>query len=160
MYLGLNRTNNKFSFHNVFYSDGLVFPSKCLILWCLVFLESNKPLSPYLFTGLLSPRWLLLISAPPDDGYIRPVTFWVVGDFDKPSGRQLLYDAIRHMVQNLFYSVSLFCIGLLCGNTHITARDGKYRLTELIDAMGNKHISSLEHHVCTCKYEARRYLLA
>ncbi|XP_076013398.1 UDP-glucose:glycoprotein glucosyltransferase 1 [Genypterus blacodes] len=32
-----------------------------------------------------------------DDTYIRPVTFWVVGDFDKPSGRQLLYDAIRHM---------------------------------------------------------------
>uniref|UniRef100_A0A8C4EH43 UDP-glucose ceramide glucosyltransferase-like 1 n=1 Tax=Dicentrarchus labrax TaxID=13489 RepID=A0A8C4EH43_DICLA len=32
-----------------------------------------------------------------NDGYIRPVTFWVVGDFDKPSGRQLLYDAIRHM---------------------------------------------------------------
>ncbi|XP_078133115.1 UDP-glucose:glycoprotein glucosyltransferase 1 isoform X1 [Sander vitreus] len=32
-----------------------------------------------------------------DDGFIRPVTFWVVGDFDKPSGRQLLYDAIRHM---------------------------------------------------------------
>uniref|UniRef100_A0A8C7GIH1 UDP-glucose ceramide glucosyltransferase-like 1 n=1 Tax=Oncorhynchus kisutch TaxID=8019 RepID=A0A8C7GIH1_ONCKI len=32
-----------------------------------------------------------------DDGYIRPVTFWVVGDFDQPSGRQLLYDAIRHM---------------------------------------------------------------
>ncbi|KAI3367586.1 hypothetical protein L3Q82_026430 [Scortum barcoo] len=32
-----------------------------------------------------------------DDGYIRPVTFWVVGDFDMPSGRQLLYDAIRHM---------------------------------------------------------------
>uniref|UniRef100_A0A8C7XD53 UDP-glucose ceramide glucosyltransferase-like 1 n=1 Tax=Oryzias sinensis TaxID=183150 RepID=A0A8C7XD53_9TELE len=32
-----------------------------------------------------------------DDGYIRPVTFWVVGDFDKPSGRRLLYDAIRHM---------------------------------------------------------------
>uniref|UniRef100_A0A8C7I728 UDP-glucose ceramide glucosyltransferase-like 1 n=1 Tax=Oncorhynchus kisutch TaxID=8019 RepID=A0A8C7I728_ONCKI len=32
-----------------------------------------------------------------DDGYIRPVTFWVAGDFDQPSGRQLLYDAIRHM---------------------------------------------------------------
>ncbi|XP_077476984.1 UDP-glucose:glycoprotein glucosyltransferase 1 [Stigmatopora argus] len=32
-----------------------------------------------------------------DDGYIRPVTFWVVGDFDTPSGRSLLYDAIRHM---------------------------------------------------------------
>ncbi|XP_028293284.1 UDP-glucose:glycoprotein glucosyltransferase 1 isoform X2 [Gouania willdenowi] len=32
-----------------------------------------------------------------DDGIIRPVTFWVIGDFDKPSGRQLLYDAIRHM---------------------------------------------------------------
>uniref|UniRef100_A0A672IV37 UDP-glucose ceramide glucosyltransferase-like 1 n=1 Tax=Salarias fasciatus TaxID=181472 RepID=A0A672IV37_SALFA len=32
-----------------------------------------------------------------NDGYIRPVTFWVVGDFDRPSGRQLLYDAIRHM---------------------------------------------------------------
>lgn len=33
-----------------------------------------------------------------DDSYIRPVTFWVVGDFDSPSGSQLLYDAIRHMV--------------------------------------------------------------
>ncbi|XP_053354991.1 UDP-glucose:glycoprotein glucosyltransferase 1 isoform X1 [Clarias gariepinus] len=32
-----------------------------------------------------------------DDGVIRPVTFWVVGDFDQPAGRQLLYDAIRHM---------------------------------------------------------------
>ncbi|KAJ8270389.1 hypothetical protein GJAV_G00113890, partial [Gymnothorax javanicus] len=32
-----------------------------------------------------------------DDDSIRPVTFWVVGDFDLPSGRQLLYDAIRHM---------------------------------------------------------------
>uniref|UniRef100_A0A3P8PGK1 UDP-glucose ceramide glucosyltransferase-like 1 n=1 Tax=Astatotilapia calliptera TaxID=8154 RepID=A0A3P8PGK1_ASTCA len=32
-----------------------------------------------------------------NDAYIRPVTFWVVGDFDKPSGRQLLYDAIKHM---------------------------------------------------------------
>uniref|UniRef100_A0AAY5E847 UDP-glucose glycoprotein glucosyltransferase 1 n=1 Tax=Electrophorus electricus TaxID=8005 RepID=A0AAY5E847_ELEEL len=32
-----------------------------------------------------------------EDGAIRPVTFWVVGDFDQPSGRQLLYDGIRHM---------------------------------------------------------------
>ncbi|XP_047673638.1 UDP-glucose:glycoprotein glucosyltransferase 1 isoform X1 [Tachysurus fulvidraco] len=32
-----------------------------------------------------------------DDGVIRPVTFWVVGDFDHPTGRQLLYDAIKHM---------------------------------------------------------------
>uniref|UniRef100_G3P6S0 UDP-glucose ceramide glucosyltransferase-like 1 n=1 Tax=Gasterosteus aculeatus aculeatus TaxID=481459 RepID=G3P6S0_GASAC len=41
--------------------------------------------------SLFLPLWLS------DDGYIRPVTFWVVGDFDQPSGRQLLYDAIRHM---------------------------------------------------------------
>ncbi|KAK7904184.1 hypothetical protein WMY93_016791 [Mugilogobius chulae] len=32
-----------------------------------------------------------------DDGFIRPVTYWVVADFDTPSGRKLLYDAIRHM---------------------------------------------------------------
>ncbi|XP_053565723.1 UDP-glucose:glycoprotein glucosyltransferase 1 isoform X2 [Bombina bombina] len=31
-----------------------------------------------------------------DDTFVRPVTFWIVGDFDKPSGRQLLYDAIKH----------------------------------------------------------------
>uniref|UniRef100_A0A8C0FKY8 UDP-glucose ceramide glucosyltransferase-like 1 n=1 Tax=Bubo bubo TaxID=30461 RepID=A0A8C0FKY8_BUBBB len=30
------------------------------------------------------------------DSFVRPVTFWIVGDFDKPSGRQLLYDAIKH----------------------------------------------------------------
>ncbi|MBN3275545.1 UGGG1 glucosyltransferase, partial [Polyodon spathula] len=32
-----------------------------------------------------------------DDTYIRSVTFWIVGDFDQPSGRQLLYDSIKHM---------------------------------------------------------------
>uniref|UniRef100_A0A452TRP9 UDP-glucose ceramide glucosyltransferase-like 1 n=1 Tax=Ursus maritimus TaxID=29073 RepID=A0A452TRP9_URSMA len=31
-----------------------------------------------------------------NDSFIRPVTFWIVGDFDSPSGRQLLYDAIKH----------------------------------------------------------------
>ncbi|XP_006877381.1 PREDICTED: UDP-glucose:glycoprotein glucosyltransferase 1 [Chrysochloris asiatica] len=31
-----------------------------------------------------------------DDSFIRPITFWIVGDFDRPSGRQLLYDAIKH----------------------------------------------------------------
>uniref|UniRef100_A0A672UDS4 UDP-glucose ceramide glucosyltransferase-like 1 n=1 Tax=Strigops habroptila TaxID=2489341 RepID=A0A672UDS4_STRHB len=31
-----------------------------------------------------------------NDSFVRPVTFWIVGDFDKPSGRQLLYDAIKH----------------------------------------------------------------
>ncbi|NXG55323.1 UGGG1 glucosyltransferase, partial [Hemiprocne comata] len=30
------------------------------------------------------------------DSFVRPVTFWIVGDFDQPSGRQLLYDAIKH----------------------------------------------------------------
>lgn len=49
-------------------------------------------------TLLLSSPPLQLPLSPLDDGYIRPVTFWVVGDFDQPSGRQLLYDAIRHMV--------------------------------------------------------------
>lgn len=53
-----------------------------------------------------------LISSPSpvwssDDSYIRPVTFWVVGDFDSPSGRQLLYDAIRHMVQS-FYTPNFY----------------------------------------------------
>lgn len=33
-----------------------------------------------------------------DESFVRPVTFWIVGDFDKPSGRQLLYDAIKHQV--------------------------------------------------------------
>ncbi|TNN36569.1 UDP-glucose:glycoprotein glucosyltransferase 1 [Liparis tanakae] len=45
-----------------------------------------------------------------DDGYIRPVTFWVVGDFDTPPGRQLLYDAIRHMVPRRFHTASFVLI--------------------------------------------------
>nr|XP_020023954.1 UDP-glucose:glycoprotein glucosyltransferase 1-like [Castor canadensis] len=36
-----------------------------------------------------------------DDSFIRPVTFWIVGDFDSPSGRQLLYDAIKHQASIL-----------------------------------------------------------
>uniref|UniRef100_A0A8C5N033 UDP-glucose ceramide glucosyltransferase-like 1 n=1 Tax=Leptobrachium leishanense TaxID=445787 RepID=A0A8C5N033_9ANUR len=31
-----------------------------------------------------------------DDSFVRPITFWIAGDFDKPSGRQILYDAIKH----------------------------------------------------------------
>ncbi|XP_058520351.1 UDP-glucose:glycoprotein glucosyltransferase 1 [Ochotona princeps] len=31
-----------------------------------------------------------------DESFIRPVTFWIVGDFDSASGRRLLHDAIRH----------------------------------------------------------------
>uniref|UniRef100_A0A4W3JNT5 UDP-glucose ceramide glucosyltransferase-like 1 n=1 Tax=Callorhinchus milii TaxID=7868 RepID=A0A4W3JNT5_CALMI len=32
-----------------------------------------------------------------DNNYIRPVTFWIVGDFDEPSGRQLLYESLKHL---------------------------------------------------------------
>ncbi|KAG8445575.1 hypothetical protein GDO86_010376 [Hymenochirus boettgeri] len=32
-----------------------------------------------------------------DDAFVRPVTFWIVGDFDKPTGRQLLYNAMKHL---------------------------------------------------------------
>ncbi|XP_040835082.1 UDP-glucose:glycoprotein glucosyltransferase 1 isoform X2 [Ochotona curzoniae] len=31
-----------------------------------------------------------------DESFIRPVTFWIVGDFDSASGRRLLHDAIKH----------------------------------------------------------------
>lgn len=44
-----------------------------------------------------------------DDSFVRPVTFWIVGDFDKPSGRQLLYDAIKHQVGNIFTGVGWQC---------------------------------------------------
>uniref|UniRef100_A0A8B9TEP3 UDP-glucose ceramide glucosyltransferase-like 1 n=1 Tax=Anas platyrhynchos TaxID=8839 RepID=A0A8B9TEP3_ANAPL len=46
------------------------------------------------FTFKYSPCTPPFFSA--DDSFVRPVTFWIVGDFDKPSGRQLLYDAIKH----------------------------------------------------------------
>lgn len=66
-----------------------------------------------------------------DDGMIRPVTFWVVGDFDHPSGRQLLYDAIRHMVKSDsphllmidltgFYSVLICPFGVINMISHPT----------------------------------------
>ncbi|GCC23619.1 UDP-glucose:glycoprotein glucosyltransferase 1 isoform X3 [Chiloscyllium punctatum] len=32
-----------------------------------------------------------------DDKYIRPLTFWIVGDFDDSSGRQLLYESLKHL---------------------------------------------------------------
>lgn len=33
-----------------------------------------------------------------DDYVISSVTFWIVADFDKPSGRRLLFNALNHMV--------------------------------------------------------------
>uniref|UniRef100_A0A8C4XV75 UDP-glucose ceramide glucosyltransferase-like 1 n=1 Tax=Falco tinnunculus TaxID=100819 RepID=A0A8C4XV75_FALTI len=47
---------------------------------------------PSLHPQISSTRFFLIA----DDSFVRPVTFWIVGDFDKPSGRQLLYDAIKH----------------------------------------------------------------
>ncbi|XP_012578613.1 PREDICTED: UDP-glucose:glycoprotein glucosyltransferase 2 [Condylura cristata] len=32
-----------------------------------------------------------------DDSIIFPVTFWIIADFDKPSGRKLLFNALKHM---------------------------------------------------------------
>lgn len=59
-----------------------------------------------------------------DDSFIRPVTFWIVGDFDSPSGRQLLYDAIKHQVSVYsFTPFSLFEPAIvhepLCADTHV-----------------------------------------
>uniref|UniRef100_A0A8D2IS59 UDP-glucose ceramide glucosyltransferase-like 1 n=1 Tax=Varanus komodoensis TaxID=61221 RepID=A0A8D2IS59_VARKO len=42
-----------------------------------------------------------------DDSFIRPVTFWIVGDFGKPSGRQLLYDAIKHQKSSNYVRIGV-----------------------------------------------------
>uniref|UniRef100_A0A8C0J456 UDP-glucose ceramide glucosyltransferase-like 1 n=1 Tax=Chelonoidis abingdonii TaxID=106734 RepID=A0A8C0J456_CHEAB len=56
--------------------------------------QLNKPdLYKYSFTRIGISQWNAQY-----DSFVRPVTFWIVGDFDKPSGRQLLYDAIKHQV--------------------------------------------------------------
>lgn len=36
------------------------------------------------------------------------VTMWIVGDFEKDSGRKLLLSALRHMVSNVFSLSSSF----------------------------------------------------
>ncbi|KAF4026276.1 hypothetical protein G4228_018554 [Cervus hanglu yarkandensis] len=46
------------------------------------------------------------VSFSTDDSFIRPVTFWIVGDFDSPSGRQLLYDAIKHQASIYYFSLN------------------------------------------------------
>ncbi|XP_074234532.1 UDP-glucose:glycoprotein glucosyltransferase 2 [Camelus bactrianus] len=33
----------------------------------------------------------------PEDDRLSPVTFWIIADFDKPSGRKLLFKALKHM---------------------------------------------------------------
>ncbi|XP_015216779.2 UDP-glucose:glycoprotein glucosyltransferase 1 isoform X1 [Lepisosteus oculatus] len=80
-YLDLSSTNNHFVDD---YSRFLFLDSK----------EKNAAVANsmnYLSKKGMSSREIY------DDSYIRPVTFWVVGDFDHPSGRQLLYDSIKHM---------------------------------------------------------------
>lgn len=43
-----------------------------------------------------------------DEDRMSAVTMWIVGDFEKDSGRKLLLGALRHMVSNI--SSSLFSI--------------------------------------------------
>lgn len=41
------------------------------------------------------------------------VTMWIIGDFEKDSGRKLLLSALRHMVRNIsLFSRSFCCIAL------------------------------------------------
>uniref|UniRef100_A0A8D3E4T7 UDP-glucose ceramide glucosyltransferase-like 1 n=1 Tax=Scophthalmus maximus TaxID=52904 RepID=A0A8D3E4T7_SCOMX len=61
------------------------------------FIMNQPNVVPRINPRVLSTSRTYLDLSDSNDGYVRPVTFWVVGDFDKPSGRQLLYDAIRHM---------------------------------------------------------------
>ena len=55
-----------------------------------------------------------------DDSFIRPVTFWIVGDFDSPSGRQLLYDAIKHQA-SIYYFSPYLCLRLQYLHEHLCA---------------------------------------
>uniref|UniRef100_A0A4W6E8G9 UDP-glucose ceramide glucosyltransferase-like 1 n=1 Tax=Lates calcarifer TaxID=8187 RepID=A0A4W6E8G9_LATCA len=65
------------------------------------FIMNQPNVVPRINPRVLSTSRTYLDLSDTNDGYIRPVTFWVVGDFDKPSGRQLLYDAIRHMTSRV-----------------------------------------------------------
>uniref|UniRef100_A0A8C4QCE6 UDP-glucose ceramide glucosyltransferase-like 1 n=1 Tax=Eptatretus burgeri TaxID=7764 RepID=A0A8C4QCE6_EPTBU len=42
-----------------------------------------------------------------DEDAVHPVTIWVVGDFDHPSGRELLYSAIKHVKSSSGVQLSL-----------------------------------------------------
>lgn len=42
------------------------------------------------------------------------VSMWIVGDFEKDSGRKLLLSAVRHMVSNIaLLFIPLYCSTLL-----------------------------------------------
>uniref|UniRef100_A0A8D3CH03 UDP-glucose ceramide glucosyltransferase-like 1 n=1 Tax=Scophthalmus maximus TaxID=52904 RepID=A0A8D3CH03_SCOMX len=72
------------------------------------FIMNQPNVVPRINPRVLSTSRTYLDLSDSNDGYVRPVTFWVVGDFDKPSGRQLLYDAIRHMVRETLSLYHLF----------------------------------------------------
>lgn len=83
-----------------------------LFFFCMFFKNiwlNNSIETQNVFSSL---QFNMLFCFSTDDSFIRPVTFWIVGDFDSPSGRQLLYDAIKHQVS--IYNFFLYlCLSLL-----------------------------------------------
>lgn len=55
------------------------------------------------------------------------VTMWIVGDFQKDSGRNLLLHALRHMVSNFFSHLFILSAVVLSQNC-IDASKMKYKL--------------------------------
>lgn len=45
-----------------------------------------------------------------DEDGMSAVTMWIVGDFEKDSGRKLLLGALRHMVSNISSLFSSFLL--------------------------------------------------
>lgn len=45
-----------------------------------------------------------------DDSKISAVTLWIIADFDKPSGRKLLFNALKHMKTSVHSRLGLFII--------------------------------------------------
>uniref|UniRef100_A0A8C2TUX1 UDP-glucose ceramide glucosyltransferase-like 1 n=1 Tax=Coturnix japonica TaxID=93934 RepID=A0A8C2TUX1_COTJA len=87
------RINSRILMSDREYLDLTAMSKGCFSFLCMLtlfFLQTK--LSSQISPSTFPPPRL----SPADDSFVRPVTFWIVGDFDKPSGRQLLYDAIKH----------------------------------------------------------------
>ncbi|GAB5566430.1 UDP-glucose:glycoprotein glucosyltransferase 2 isoform X1 [Prionailurus iriomotensis] len=63
------------------------------------FLMDKNNVVPRINPLILHAKWqyLNLISTSEDDDVISSVTLWIIADFDKPSGRKLLFNALKHM---------------------------------------------------------------
>ncbi|XP_051873658.1 UDP-glucose:glycoprotein glucosyltransferase 1 isoform X2 [Pristis pectinata] len=90
-----------------------------------------------------------------DDKYIRPLTFWIIGDFDDSSGRQLLYESLKHLK-----SSNNLRLGLINNPTNEPTKENTVIARAIWTALNTQNVNNAKNFITKLTKEETAKALA